>query len=328
MTSMPHSFARRLFCTAATVSTAWALAASAMAAGFPDKPITLVVPFASGGSIDAAIRVVQPRLSAELGQPVVIENLGGAGGALGAAKVANAAKDGYTLLVGSINDVVLVPVLNKNVRYEPKDFVPIGPISSNSPLLVARKDLPANDLDGVISALRAKPESISYGSPGMGTMQHLVMEDLQQRANVRMLHAPYKGAGPLLTDLLGGQIDLAVMVPATALPHIQAGRIKVLGVASLQRQPMIKNIPTLNEGKVVKGLEMNGWMGLLAPKGVAPDRIARLKTALEAALASKGVPEQLTAMGMQVATATEQRQFADQIARDEAKARSLSVKLQ
>ena len=328
MTSAPHSLARSLIRTTATACALWALAASAMAESFPEKLITLVVPFASGGSIDAAIRVVQPRLSAELGQPVVIENLGGAGGALGAAKVANAAKDGYTLLVGSINDVVLVPMLNKNVRYGTKDFAPVGPISSNSPLLVARKDLPANDLDGVISALRAKTDSISYGSPGMGTMQHLVMEDLQQRANVRILHAPYKGAGPLLTDLLGGQIDLAVMVPATALPHIEAGRIKVLGVASLQRQPMIKNIPTLNEGKVVKGLEMNGWMGLLAPKGVAPDRLARLKTALEAALASKGVPEQLTAMGMQVATAAEQSQFADQIARDQAKARSLSVKLQ
>lgn len=330
MTRTPLTFTRRRFAVSLAVGTAMGMGTtlSAFASGYPDKPITLVVPFPAGGSIDAAVRAVQPRLSAALGQPVVIENLGGAGGALGASKVANAANDGYTILAGSINDVVLAPVLNKNVRYQPKDFVAIGPISSDSPLLVARKDLPMGDLDGVIAALRAKPESISYGSPGVGTMQHLLMEDLQSRAAVRMLHVPYKGASPLLTDVMGGQIDLAVMVPATALPHIEAGRLKVLGVASLERRPALKNIPTLNEGKTVKGLEMTGWMGLFAPKGLAPERVQRLRTALEAAMAAKSTTDALHAMGMQMPSSAERKAFAENIGRDEAKARSIGVKFQ
>ncbi|GAB2491029.1 tripartite tricarboxylate transporter substrate binding protein [Comamonas humi] len=325
-----QAHAGRQFCAAIATGLTLCLATalSTQAASYPEKPITLVVPFPSGGSIDAAVRAIQPRLAAELGQPVVIENLGGAGGALGAAKVASAAADGYTLLVGSNNDVVLVPVLNKNVRYQTKDFTAIGPISFNAPLLVARRDLPMNDLDGVITALRAKPESLSYGSPGMGTMQHLLMEDLQSRANVRLIHAPYKGAGPLVTDLLGGQIDLAVMVPATALPHIKAGRLKVLGVASLQREPALRNIPTLNEGKFVTGLEMSGWMGLFAPKGLAAERVARLQSALDATLATKGLDEQFRTMGMQLSTPAQRRGFVEQVGRDEARARSISVKLQ
>jgi tripartite-type tricarboxylate transporter receptor subunit TctC len=310
------------------VLAATAALGSALAAGYPERPITIVVPFPAGGSIDAVVRTMQPRLAAELGQPLVIENVGGAGGALGAAKVAGAANDGHTLLAGSINDVVLAPVLNKNVRYQPGDFAAIGPVVSSPPLLVARKDLPANDLDAVVAALRAKPESVSYGSPGMGTMQHLLMEDLQSRAGVRMVHVPYKGAGPLINDVLGGQIDLAVMVPSTALPHIQAGRLKVLGIASLQRQPSMKNIPTLNEGKAVSGLEADGWIGLFAPKGLAPERAARLKAALEATLADKAVAERLTAIGMQLPTPAERRSFAERVGRDEAKARSISVKLQ
>lgn len=321
---------RRLFAAAVLVGATLGLTPMlpAQAQGYPNKPISLVVPFSSGGSVDAIVRAVQPRLAAELGQPLVVENLGGAGGAIGAAKVASAPNDGYTLLAGSLNDVVLAPVLNKNVRYQTKDFIAIGPIVSSSPILVARKDLPMKDLDAVIAALRAKPESLSYGSPGPGTLQHLLMEDLQSRAGVRMVHVPYKGAGPLVTDVLGGQVDLAVMMPSTALTHIEAGRLKVVGVASLQRQPGMKNIPTLNEGKTVKGLEANGWMGLFAPKGLAPERVARVKAALDAVLASKGMAEQLSALGMQVPTQAERRDFAEQVIRDEAKARSISVKLQ
>lgn len=317
------------FTLAAMAALGGGVALPALAADYPDKPITLVVPFPPGGSIDGAVRAVQPRLAAELGQPIIIENLGGAGGALGAAKVAKAANDGYTLLAGSINDVVLAPVLNgKNVRYQPQDFTAIGPISSDSPLLVARKDLPMANLDEVVAALRAKPDSVSYGSPGVGTMQHLLMEDLQARAKVRMLHVPYKGAQPLVTDLLGGQIDLAVMVPATALPHIQSGRLKVLGVASLERRPALKNIPTLNESNSVKGLEMTGWMGLFAPKGIAPERVQRLRAALEAAMSDKRSIDALHAMGMQMPSPAERRDFVDKVSKDEAKARSISVKLQ
>lgn len=326
-----HTRRHATFAAAATLAAtvlAAALPTAACAAGYPEKPITIIVPFPAGGSVDAAVRAIQGRLSAELGQPLVIENVGGAGGALGAAKAAIAANDGYTLLAGTINDVVLAPVLNKNVRYQPSDFVPIGPMVSSSPLLVARKDLPAGDLDSLIAALRAKPESITFGSPGTGTMQHLLMEDLQARAGVRMVHVPYKGAAPLVNDVLGGQVDLAVMLPSSALPHLAAGRLKAIGVASLQRVPAMKNIPTLNEGKTVSGLETNGWAGLFGPKGMAPERAARIKAALEATLNDKKVSEQLVGIGFQLPSAAERRSFAETVGRDEAKTRSLGVKLQ
>lgn len=319
---------RRRLAAAFVAGAALALSLPALAAGYPEKPITIVVPFPPGGSLDAAMRAVQPRLAAALGQALVIENVAGVGGALGAAKVAQAANDGYTLLAGSNNDVVLAPVLNKNVRYQPKDFTVIGSIASAPAMLVARKDLPQANLDEVIAALRAKPNSLTYGSPGAGTMQHLMMEDLQARAGVHLVHVPYKGAAPLVNDVLGGQVDLAVMVPSTALQHIASGRLKALGVASLKRQPSMKDIPTLNEGKVVSNLEANGWVGLFAPKGLAPERAARLKAALDNALADKGVAEQLVRIGMQLPSAAERQGFVEQVGRDEAKARSLSVKLQ
>ena len=328
MSMSTRSLFRRCVAAALAASAALGLVQPVLAADYPDRPITLIVPFPAGGSVDALVRAMLPKLTAELGQPLVVENVGGAGGSVGAGRVAGAPNDGYTLLAGSINDVVLAPVLNKNVRYQPKDFATIGPVASSSPLLVARKDLPANDLAAVVAALRAKPESISYGSPGAGTMQHLLMEDLQSRAGVRMVHVPYKGAGPMINDVLGGQIDLAVMVPVTALPHIEAGRLKVLGIASLQRHPALKNIPTLNEGKAVSGLESNGWVGLFAPKGLAPERVARLKAALDATLADAGVAGKLAAMGMLLPTPAERRGFAEQVGRDEAKMRSISVKLQ
>lgn len=316
---------RRALLISAVLAALAPLATSA--AGYPEKPVTIVVPFPAGGGADAAMRAVQPRLAQELGTPLVIENVGGVGGALGAGRVAAASNDGYTLLAGSINDVVLVPVLNRNVRYKTRDFAPIGPIGSTTLLLVARKDLPADTIDAVIDQLRARPERFSYGSPGHGTFHHILMEDLQAQAGIRMVHVPYKGASPLVNDVLGGQVDLAVMVPSTALPHVQAGRLKALGVARLQRLPGQEHIPTLNEGRYLKDVDANGWFGLFAPKGIAAERLARLRSALSATLADKEVGAKLTTMGWQLITEAEQRGFAKRIERDEAKARSLDIKL-
>lgn len=306
---------------AAAVTPAWAQK-------YPERPVTVVVPFPVGGSVDAAVRLLQPRLAQELGQAVVVENVSGAGGALGAAKVAAAMPDGYTLLAGTINDVVLAPVLNRNLRYRPQDLLPIGPISSTPPMIVARKDLPANDIDGVIELARKKDDGLSYASPGVGTFQHLVMEDLQRRAKVRMLHVPYKGAAPIINDLIAGMVDLAVMVPATALPHIENGRLKAIGVASPKRLSSLKNFPTLNESRYVSGMEADGWMGLFGPKGLPADRAARVRAALQAALADRQASEKLLAMGMQLPASAQRSGFAEQIGRDEAKARSITVHLQ
>ncbi|VTU39104.1 Bug family tripartite tricarboxylate transporter substrate binding protein [Variovorax sp. PBL-E5] len=295
---------------------------------YPDRPIKIVVPFPAGGSVDAAMRLLQPRLQKALGATFVIDNVGGVGGALGAAKVAAAAADGYTLLAGTNNDIVLAPVLNPNVRYATQDFTPIGAIATNSSLLVARKDLPQSTLDELIQQLRTKPESITYGSPGVGTFQHLTMEDLQQRAQVRMVHVPYKGAGPIVNDVIGGQIDLAILVPSTALPHLRAGRLKAIGLAQLQRDPLLKDVPTLNEGKLVSGIEARGWIGLFAPKGLAPERLDHVRRALEAALADKTLAASLGDLGFTVVGAAERSGFAGRIAADEAKARSIRARMQ
>lgn len=300
----------------------------ARAQTYPDRPIRIIVPFPAGGSVDAAMRLLQPRLTKALGTSFVIDNVGGAGGAIGAAKGASATADGYTLLAGTNNDIVLAPILNPNVRYSSQDFTPIGAIATNSSLLVARKDLPQSTLDEVIQQLRVKPESITYGSPGVGTFQHLTMEDLQQRAKVRMVHVPYKGAAPIANDVIGGQLDLAIMVPSTALPHLRAGRLKAIGLAQLQRDPLLKGVPTLNEGKLVSGLEARGWIGLFAPKGVAPERLALVRQALEETLADTALAASLGDLGFAVVGAAERSGFAARIATDEAKARSIRARMQ
>lgn len=318
--SRRHALAR-LACLAAPLPLA------ARAAAYPDKPVTFVVPFPAGGSTDALMRAIQPRLAEKLGQPVVIENQAGVGGALGAAKVANAAADGYTVLAGSTNEMVYAPTLNPNVRYKPQDFAPVGLMIGTPVLLVARADLPASSADELVGLLRARPEGLSFGSPGVGTLQHMLMEDLQARAKVRMVHVPYKGAGPLLNDVLGGQLDLAVMVPSSALPHLKSGRLKLIGVASLQRDPLLPSFPTLNEGKLVSGLESNGWIGLFVPKKAPAAAVARLHDAMAATLADPAVQKRVADLGMRVASATEQRAFPETFSRDEAKVRSIAARV-
>ncbi|WZB73707.1 tripartite tricarboxylate transporter substrate binding protein [Achromobacter insuavis] len=167
--------------------------AQALAQAWPDKPIAIIVPFPAGGSTDGVMRFIAPKLAERLGQPVVVENIGGAGGAIGANRVAHATADGSTLLAGSINDVVLQPRINPRLGYGSDSFEPIAMVSTSPLLLVARKDLPQENIDAVVAALKRAPGSLSFGSPGQGTFQHVVMEDLQRRTQTRMLHVPYRG---------------------------------------------------------------------------------------------------------------------------------------
>ncbi|HBL64861.1 MAG TPA: ABC transporter substrate-binding protein, partial [Achromobacter sp.] len=189
---MLHFFRRarvRAALSAALIAGAWL--APVQAQTWPDKPVTIIIPFPAGGSIDAVMRAISPQLSERLGQTVVIENVGGASGAIGAGRVAQAKPDGTTLLAGSINDVVLHPLVNRNLRYATDSFDPVSLVFTSPLILVARKDLTQSNIDQVVQALRAAPESLSYGSPGQGTFQQVVVEDLQRRTDTKMLHVPY-----------------------------------------------------------------------------------------------------------------------------------------
>ncbi|MBU4612365.1 tripartite tricarboxylate transporter substrate binding protein [Achromobacter sp. GG226] len=303
-------------------------AAQAAQAAFPERPITIVVPFPAGGSIDALLRGLSPAIGAKLGQNVLIENAGGAGGAIGAAKVAQATPDGYTLLAGSINDIVMQPTLNTGLRYRTSDLEPITLVAISPVVLVARPGLPANTFDELVDALRKAPDSLSYGSPGHGTFQHVIVEELQRRTDTKMLHVPYKGAAPLINDLLGGQIDIAVMAPPTALPHVQQGRLKSLGVVSSKRMTEYPDMPTVNEGKSVKDFDMPGWIGILAPQGVPQERLDRVRDAFAQVLASDEARKRVLSMGMETVTTPDRASFAERIDTDVAGLRALNLQLQ
>lgn len=307
---------------------ALAISPFAHAANWPDKPVTIVVPFPAGGTIDVVMRAVAPQMGEQLGQPVVIENVAGAGGALGAARVAQAPPDGSVILAGSTNDVVLQPLLNPDLGYSSQNLEPIA-LAFTSPLvLVGRTDLPQDTIDAIIERLKKSPESISFGSPGQGTLQHLIMEDLQHRTQTRMLHVPYKGAAPLLNDVLGGHVDMAIMGPPAAMPYVGQGRLKFLGVVGRQRLPAYPDLPTINESHTVKGLDLSGWVGLLAPRGVPKDRQERVRRAFATVMQRQDVRQRVTSLGMEPATAFDATSFAGRIAADAELMRLLTAKLQ
>lgn len=301
---------------------------AAQASGWPDKPITVIVPFPAGGSVDVVMRLIATPLGEKLGQAVVVENVGGAGGSIGATRAANSQTDGCTLLAGSINDVVLQPLVNRQLRYDSKDFEPISLVYTSPLVLVARRDLPQGDIDAVVRKLRAAPESLNFGSPGQGTFQHVVMEDFQRRTQTRMLHVPYKGAAPLVNDVLGGQIDMAVMAPPAALPHLRQGRLRLLGVISLERMAAYPDLATINESQSVQGMEMTGWMGLLAPRGVPTDRLERVRAALADVMQRADVRARVAAMGMDPVSTFDSASFLQRIASDQKRMRGLTDNLQ
>lgn len=288
----------------AAFAAAWMLAPLlASAQAYPSKPITWVVPYPVGGPADVIARNIAPRMARELGQPIVIENLGGAGGALAAMKVLNAPADGYTLLQGSPNEVILAPLANAAVKYKLEDFTLLTPFTINPLVLVVRKDLPAATVDEFAVRARAAAASapLSYGSVGSGSMFHLAAEDLGSRIDARLMHVPYKGGAPLLQDLGGGSIDFALM-PFTAnyAGLADAGRLKIIAVAAPQRLPTLKTVPTFAESKALGGFEYGAWAGLMVRHGTPSAVANRLHAALAATLADRQVRDGLEATGSQV----------------------------
>jgi tripartite-type tricarboxylate transporter receptor subunit TctC len=276
--------------------------AAASAQTYPSRPITLVVPFPPGGSTDTTARIIAEKMRPILGQPVIIENVGGAGGSIAVGRVARAAPDGYTIDIGQWDTHVGGIIYNLNFDLQ-KDFEPIGLISINPQLLVARKAMPANDLKSLVAWMKANPGQAKFVNQFAAA--HVSGLLLQQLTGTQVTFIPYRGGGPAMTDLISGQVDLMVAQAAVQLPQVRAGTIKAIANLSPQRSPSIPDIPTSDEGGV-PGWHMPGWFGLFAPKGTPKDVIGKLNAAMVAALADPAVRSRFTELGLDMASREQQ----------------------
>jgi len=277
----------------ALATAAWALPAAAQK--FPRKPVTLVVPFAPGGNLDVVARTLAPALSQTLGQPVIVDNRAGAGGAIGASYVARAQPDGYTLLVSTPNALVVLPLMTRT-SYQLDSFSPIG-LMATTPLVIAvRGQGPYKNIDAVLSAARSKPGQVTAGHAGPGTTNHVALLQLEQAGKLSLNAVPYKGSAPALTDLLGGQIDLVVDQLTSSAAHIQSGTLRAVAVMSRERDPALPNVPTLREAGLAN-FEATTATGLLAPAGTPQDVVSALNAALRKALNDDTVKRRLVSVG-------------------------------
>ena len=297
---LPRAFSSSL--AVALCGLASAAAGPAHAQAYPHKPITLVVAYPPGGSTDLTGRALGVELSHRLGVPVIVDNVGGAGGAIGAQKVANAAPDGYTLLVGASNEVAINKLVNGNVKYEPKDFTPIGLIASQPLVLVAAPTAGAKNTGEFLALLKKNPGKYSYGSSGVGTSLHLAGEMLKQQGSIFMTHVPYRGVAPLTNDLLGGSIDFGVFVLSSALPYIRSGKMVALGTTEAKRSAITPDVPALSENPSLKNLDIGVWFALMGPAKLPEPVSVRLKKALSETLQSPDFRKKMEAASSVVPT--------------------------
>lgn len=284
---------------AAVVALAVAGAAPAQTAWPAAKPITLIVPFSAGGSVDVTARLVAQKLGERLKQSVVVENVAGAGGAIGVAKAVAAAPDGYTLVMGADSPVAIARLINPAaVRYDAlKDLAPVGLVNTAPMVLVARPGLPANNLAEVLKLARAQPGKLSYATSGVGTVLQLAMETVKDQAKVYITHVPYRGGAQIATDVIGNQVDLAMLISISATPHILNKKMKGIAVTSGKRLPTLPGVPALAESPEFKGFDFVSWTGLFAPAQTLAAVIERLNHELNEVLKSDEVRAKMLEQG-------------------------------
>jgi len=294
-------------CHALSVLTAGALAAAgglapvlaAAQGNYPSKPIQLVLPFPPGGATDVVGRLVGQKLGERLGQTVVVDNRPGAATIVGASYVAKSAPDGYTLMATSGTTFTVNPAVYPRLPYDPqKNFEPIGLIGSTGLILLANRDVPVNNLKEFVAAAKAQPGKYSYGSFGAGTTAHFAGEALLNLTGTRLLHVPYKGSSPAMTDLIGGQIPFSIDTVAAALPQIKAGKIKAIAVTTARRSELLPNVPTVAESGY-PGMDTSTWIALVAPRGLPPEVHARLEKALAETIADPETRKKLNDNGIE-----------------------------
>ncbi|MBX6374993.1 MAG: tripartite tricarboxylate transporter substrate binding protein [Acetobacteraceae bacterium] len=292
---------------AAAAAAALALPRGPALAAFPDRAVRIVVPYAPGGNVDVVARLLAPGMSSRLGgQPVVVENRVGAGGVVGAEAVARARPDGHTLLAGSNGPLVINPVLQANLPYDPlRDLAPVALASRVPQCLVAARRLPVRDLAELVALSKSRANGLSVGSTGSGTVTHLTLERLKVATGAALVHVPYRGGGVLAPDLVGGVVDAAMFEFNTALPLHRAGEARILAVASAARSPLLPEVPTFIESGL-PGFLAASFVGLLATAGTPAEAIEALRAAAVAALAEPAVRTRLTETGGELAAAEEQ----------------------
>jgi tripartite-type tricarboxylate transporter receptor subunit TctC len=290
---------RRFLQLAAGTAAATTMPRGASAQTYPTRPITIIVPFPAGGPLDTVARLLSERMRTTLGQAIIVENVAGANGTLGVGRAVRAAADGYTLIAGTVTTHVLIGALYA-LQYDLlNDFKPVALLAQGPLLAVAKKAMPANDLKELTAWLKANPDKATQGTAGVAAVEHIAGLLLQKQTGTRFQQVPYRGLAPAMQDLVGGQIGLMLADATTALPHIEAGRIKAYAVAGKTRLPSAPNIPTMDEAGL-PGFSVSLWFGLWAPGGTASDMITKLNAAAVDALADPTVRQRLADLGQQV----------------------------
>jgi tripartite-type tricarboxylate transporter receptor subunit TctC len=275
------------------------LVPAAHAQDYPNKPVHIVVPWPPGGNIDITARTIQNAFSEALGQPVIVDNRPGAGGTIGSALVAKSAPDGYTLLLGSSGTITNAPAVYKTIPYDPiKDLTSIGPIQSTPMVLTAALKTPAANYREFVAYAQARPNAVSVATAGNGSSNHLMLELFIRASGLQLVHIPYKGSGPAINDLLGGQVDAMSDQLTASIEHIRSGRIKLLAVTSRVRSPQFPNVPTVAEA--IPGFEASTFTGIFGPAGMPPAVVDKLYAALKKTLANDAVRERFRNMGVDI----------------------------
>jgi tripartite-type tricarboxylate transporter receptor subunit TctC len=274
-------------------------AASANAADYPSKPIRLVVPFPPGGTLDVLARGLGPQLNSTLGQPIVIDNRAGANGVIGYDLVAKAQADGYTVLIGGGSGIAVHPDVKSRLPYDPATaFSPVGMLATFPSVLIANPSFPANSIQDLIAGAKASPGKISYGTPGIGNVNHVVAEWFRKLVGIDIVHAPYKGASLVVTDVIAGHIPVGFVLLPGALPNVRSGKIKALAVTGEERAEAAPTIPTMAQAGVA-GLVLVEWAGIFAPAGTPAPVISRLGQEIEKAVRSPDLHKRWVEQGFQ-----------------------------
>ena len=271
---------------------------------YPNRPIKFIIPFPPGGGLDHTARTIGPKMQEALGQPLVIENKAGAAGIVGAEYAKNQPADGYTIFLGNTGTMGLYPALYEKLPYDArKDFAPVGQLISNTLVAVINAQVPAATLGEFIAWAKRNPGKVSYASGGSGAITHLAGEMLKVQAGIDMLHVPYKGSAPAVTDLIGGQVHLLIDVAAVSQQHVKSGKLKALAVTSARRNAGFPDLPTFDEAGL-KGFQAIGWQGILLPAGAPKEAIAKLADAIQKTMADAGVREKFQAVGSEATPTT------------------------
>ena len=295
---MKKPIAKPLLLAAALLGTL-ASVASAQPSWPGARPITLIVPYSAGGSVDFTARLVATKLGERLKQSVVIENVTGAGGAIGVAKAVNAAPDGYTLVAGPDSAIAIGRLINPAAfKFDPlKDLAPVGMLNTAPMVLVARPGLPVKDFADFVKLAKASPGKFNYATSGVGTVLQLAMELLKERTGIFVTHVPYRGGAQIATDVIGNQVDLAMLVSTSAIPHVTGNRLKALGVTGSQRLEALPQVPAFGEMPGLKGFDMVSWTGIFAPANTPAPIVSRLNQELNAVLKDPEVRAKLQEQG-------------------------------